>query len=251
MTAAPPWSSGKLLRRARRARYALLVAVGTVALDLLWALLGTVLTGGFWPVTDWAAWWEPVAQGFVVVLAAAMLVAAWFVVRCQRELLRALSRAGVAVLAPGVTLSTFAWVLPFANLFLPLTAFRQLAAAAGPGRDLPLRRALNTWWALWIGGSLANRLASGIHKLGEESGTWLLAAAFALAGGALLVWAGLLLAAILPRLAEQQGELHMLLAALPGERLAFRSAEELGDWWRWTVRPAAPFATPPPLPGAT
>lgn len=237
-------SPERLLRRARRARVALWLAVSVIALDLLWTVVGTALMGGLVDLAGWTDWWDPGVQWLTGAAGIATFAAALYVVRCQRELLRWLQHAGVTLLSPGVTLSTFAWIVPIANLFLPLRSFRQIAVVAGPGREASLRRALDTWWALWLGGTIANRIASGLHKTADEPGLWLVATAFALVGGALLVWAGLLFAGVLPRLAAEQAELRMLLDLHPGERPSFLNPLDLALWWHRAVLPRTTAAPP-------
>jgi hypothetical protein len=246
VSGAPPFA--KLVRRARWARIALLGAAGILTLELAWSLLGAFLMGGFVEAGDWSAWWDRGVVLSNVLHGSALVVAGFFVLRCQRELLRGLRDAGVRTLSPDVTLATVSWFIPFVNFFLPLKSFRQVGAAVGPGRAASVTRALDSWWALWLCGAIATRVAAVINKTADTPGTWLWGAAFGTVGAALLLWAGLLLAAILPRLAEQQAELRMLLDAIPNRPDSFLTADDLGTWWHRTVERSAPPMSAPPAP---
>lgn len=220
----------RTLARARTARRLLLVACALIATDIAWTVLGVVAMAGLWAPDDWTTWWDRTQTILTIARVAGVLVAGLAVIRCQRELLRGLSAAGVRRVDPGVTWAAISWFVPLINLAVPYLSIRRVAGATAPQRRAALTSLVGGWWAFWLLGGLGERAAEGLFLAAKTPPLWLAAAACNLAGSSLLVWGGVLLAELLPRLASEQAEVNMLVAVSDRAVTPFGDVAELGRW---------------------
>ena len=229
-----------------------LVAVPTLllAVAIPLKLSGIAWMGGFLPApVVWAEWFDGLhAAGGVLVLLA-YLVALPFFLRAQRQLQRNLVALGLRRPTPGVTWATLSWFVPLANLIVPYYAFRRLTIATGGAMPRTGLRLVGLWWLFWIGGSGAINLAVTLGELMDGARGWVAAQAAQVCALTLLVLAGVLVVALLRRLASQQRRAAMRVLRLGSAWPALVGSEE--EMAELLVRGrAAPVADPmpPPLP---
>ena len=225
----------------------LLLAVIALALASLADVVSIPV--GFLPGSDseWVFLLEFLYLGFAILL---VLVAAFFVILAQRQLLRNLQALGLCELDPGLTWSTFSWFVPIAFLFVPYLSFRQVVVgSSSPADRRTIVALLRSWWGFWIFASVLSGAAAGVLLTGGVGvGQWLetMSSVFQFLAGVLLITLLLVLrsvqrdAARLAVVAQQRG----VEVALSPEVLS----EQLHEAPSPVPHPDPPTAPPPPPP---
>lgn len=186
----------KLEGRAKLATIALWVFAGVTALTGVGGVLQ--LLG----VVDIAVDTGPLAMalvaiylGYTVVFLVSVVVVAMWIYRAHANL----AEVGTEGLefSPGWAIGWF--FVPFANLFKPFQAMRELWTASHAEPDsfgAPAPAEVATWWGAWIVGNILSSISTRIELMGGDGGAGV-ATIVDLAGAAALIAAAVLLVRII------------------------------------------------------
>ncbi len=182
-----------------------LVLAVTVA-DMLWTMADVLIMGSlvpepfaeWWAYSEWAS--QAMGCGYLLFL----VLSGVLFIRWQRQLLRNLLTLGCQRLDPSVTLASFSWFIPLANLFVPYLSVRQATAWSVPPGGRDQRPLVSAWWLAWVLSNLTAVFTGAGFLISEDATTWIPVAAADLVSSAIYLLAGLLAIRMVTVLSSQQ-----------------------------------------------
>jgi len=140
------------------------------------------------------------------------IVSGILVIRWQRLVVRNTMYFGCAKPSPSVTLASFSWIIPFANLVLPYRSLRDASQYGEDGRP-DLRWELVGWWTLWLLGGFLNTSSQSLARAAESGGLAAAAVVVDLLGSTLLAFSGILLIRVIREITARHGKRRLEVEA--------------------------------------